>query len=168
MRHWTWFTACMAMATVSHAQVIHKCMDGTVVAYQSVPCGEGQPEAGVIKLPAYADPPQSDGATAPPTETSDSASSPPAASLRGFPFRTSIELGMTDDQVLNTPRWGPPVRISRTRMRHGWREEWRYARADGEHELEFVNGKLARIDATSATVLPVQLASAAPAQRPHS
>ena len=66
---------------------------------------------------------------------------------RWLPFRRAqIVRGMTDDEVLNTPRWGPPTRISRTRENGTWRESWVYARVDGTRKLSFVNGKLTSIE----------------------
>ena len=93
MKHAFWLLIGMGLATAPHAQEIHKCLAGDAVAYQSAPCGDGQVEVRVAKLPDYADPPQRDGASAP---SFDSPAAPrptrcprrrmSAASQRGLPF----------------------------------------------------------------------------------
>jgi len=170
MKHRFWVYACIgfAIATASHAQEIRKCVDRGVTGYQNAPCGVGQVDAGVVKLPEYADPPQRDGASAPanqgygvdasPLEANDPSLPPapaPAPTQAAFPFRTSIALGMTDDQVLNTPRWGRPTRIDRIGRDRGWREVWTYSGPETTRTLSFVEGRLANI----AVDTPVTLAS---------
>jgi hypothetical protein len=155
-----------AIATASHAQEIRKCVDRGVVGYQNAPCAVGQVDAGVVKLPDYADPPQRDGASAPanqangfdatPEDVDATAVAPaPAATQAAFPFRTSITLGMTDDQVLNMPRWGRPTHIERNGRHRGWREVWTYAGPETTRTLSFVEGRLENI----AVDTPVTLAS---------
>jgi hypothetical protein len=166
MKHAFWLLIGVGFATAAPAQEIHKCLADDSVAYQSAPCGDGQVEARLPKLPDYADPAQRDGASGPAFDSSaapvpDSADSAPTqahvpASQAAFPFRTSIALGMTDDQVLNIPAWGRPSRITRTGRSRGWHEAWTYARGDDVRELDFVNGKLAHID--TETAAPAQLA----------
>ena len=68
-----WLLVCIGLATASQAQEIRKCVADGVVAYQNAPCSDGQAEAGVLKLPDYADPPQRDGATAPVPDSSTTA-----------------------------------------------------------------------------------------------
>jgi hypothetical protein len=146
----------LALAASANAQDVRKCVDHGVVGYQNRPCGAGQVDAGFVKLPDYADPPQRDAASAPPQDAygapqaSEDRSMPspvasPAPSQAAFPFRTSITLGMTDDQVLNIPRWGPPSHIERTGRHRGWRETWTYSRASESRTLTFVEGRLANI-----------------------
>jgi hypothetical protein len=159
MKQWTGIIACVALALAAgaNAQGIRRCVDNGVVGYQTMPCGVGQLDAGLVKLPDYADPPQRDGATAPAqnaygsTATGDDLVTPvpvpsPASSQAAFPFRTSIALGMTDDQVLNIPQWGRPTRIERSGRHRGWRETWTYARPSELRTLTFVEGRLANID----------------------
>jgi len=159
MKHRIGMIACLALALAAgaNAQGIRKCVDHGVVGYQTMPCGVGQVDAGLVKLPDYADPPQRDGATAPPqdaygaTPAADDAVMPaptasPPPSQAAFPFRTSIALGMTDDQVLNMPQWGRPTHIERTGRHRGWRETWTYARPSELRTLTFVEGRLANID----------------------
>lgn len=122
MRHRAWLLGLLAVAGAAAAQDIHKCVgDAGVIAYQNVPCGGGQVDAGLLKLPDYADPAKPDGASSPPIDDSAAAMNgalSTAAPLwstqetrNAFPFRTTIRLGMTDDQVLNIPGWGMPTRV---------------------------------------------------------
>lgn len=168
MKRVFWLLISMGLATAPQAQEVHRCLADEVVGYQSTPCGNGQVDAGVLKLPDYADPAQRDGASAPGLDASAAAASkalpatPTAAadapgSQRAFPFHTSIALGMSDDQVLNIASWGRPSRIARTGRHRGWREVWTYERGNDVRELSFVNGRLANID-TGAGV-PAHLAS---------
>ena len=170
MHHPSWFLVCIALPAAASAGDVYKCVTGSAVAYQSVPCGMGQIEARLPKLPEYADPPERDAAAAP-ASSPDSASAPDAPpaspvtasesppSRRGFPFRTTIGLGMTDDQVLNTPGWGRPDRILQTRESHRWHETWSYSRRAGARKLSFTNGKLTQIDSGTEIAVPLQVAS---------
>lgn len=159
MKPWMSMLACAALAVAGSvsAQDIRKCVDHGVVGYQNAPCGAGQVDAGLVKLPDYADPPQRDPATAPAEESGvatpgddDSVARaplvPPPVSQAAFPYRTSIALGMTDDQVLNMPQWGRPTHIERTGRHRGWRETWTYTRPTELRTLTFVEGRLANID----------------------
>ena len=161
---WLLALLAFALATVCDAQDIHKCVAGGEVSYQNIPCAPGEVEARLPRLPGYADPAQRDGATSPPTDTTfgvspDALQVSPAPALPdaqdAFPFRTSIALGMTDDQVLNIPDWGRPTRIARSGHRQGFREVWTYDRGGARRQLAFVGGRLAAIDAADA---PVSLA----------
>ena len=156
MKHRIWLLVPLAFTlnAVCEAQDIHKCVAGNSVAYQNVPCAPGQVDAG-LRLPGYADPAERDGATSPPTDTSFAppandtlqVSPPPTVheTQDAFPFRTSIALGMTDDQVLNIPSWGRPGRIVRSGRRQGWHEVWTYDRDGITRRLAFVGGRLASI-----------------------
>jgi len=165
MKHRLWLLAPLAFAvtTLCEAQDIHKCVAGDGISYQNIPCGPGQVDAGLLPLPGYADPAQRDGAMSPPTdatsfgEPADGAlhvSPPPEVpdTQRAFPFRTSIALGMTDDQVLNVPNWGRPTRIVSSGHRRDFREVWTYDRDGITRTLAFVRGRLAAIDAGDTRV----------------
>ncbi|HJU22289.1 MAG TPA: hypothetical protein VJ891_07245 [Casimicrobiaceae bacterium] len=156
MKHRAWLFGLVVVASAAGAQDIHKCVGDTgVVAYQNVPCSRGQVDAGLLKLPDYADPAKRDGASAPPLDdvaAPASAAPSPATPFpstqdaqNAFPFRTTIRLGMTDDQVLNMPGWGVPTRIVRNGRHRGWREEWTYEAGDQYRQLSFVNGRLESI-----------------------
>ena len=60
-----------------------------------------------------------------------------------WPWRRTLTLGMSDDEVLNLPGWGIPTRIIRARLAREWREEWIYARTPSEERhLQFANATL--------------------------
>jgi hypothetical protein len=164
-RFWLLVPLTVALADLSAAQEIHKCIgDGAAVTYQNAPCEPAKTDAGPLRLPGYADPAERDGATAPaadaaaaaPTDTPFPAAPPPAMSDAQpvFPFRTSVALGMTDDQVLNVPGWGRPTKIVRAGSHGNWRETWTYDRGNDMRQLAFVGGRLVGIDAG-----PIQVAS---------
>ncbi|HLX29822.1 MAG TPA: hypothetical protein VKV24_15185 [Casimicrobiaceae bacterium] len=157
MKHRAWLFGLVVVASAAGAQDIRKCVgDGGIIAYQNVPCGSGQVDAGLSKLPDYADPAKRDGASSRPIDDSSAPSgnassfTAPAAPMddaqRAFPFRTTIRLGMTDDQVLNIPGWGIPTRIVRNGRHRGWREEWTYEAPEWYRQLSFVDGRLERIE----------------------
>ena len=53
---------------------------------------------------------------------------------------------MSDDEILNLPHWGRPDKITRSKAKHVWREEWVYASLqDGPKRLYFENAKLAAV-----------------------
>jgi hypothetical protein len=168
-RAWLLIPLGLALAGASEAQDIHKCVGDGAVAYQNAPCTGTQVDAGVLRLPGYADPPERDGAMAPamedavapgqPVEAPQSSVPEPSAPdvQQAFPFRTSIALGMTDDQVLNLPNWGRPTRIKRTGRDRDWREVWTYDLPADTRRLSFVDGRLASIDGDA---LSLQVASA--------
>jgi hypothetical protein len=165
-RFWVLVPLAFAFTGVAAGQEIRKCVgDGAAVTYQNAPCEPAQTDAGVLRLPGYADPAERDGATAPQADTSLAvpAEAPfpgaPAPSLSGsqpvFPFRTSVALGMTDDQVLNVPGWGRPTRIARSGGHGNWREVWTYDRGNDRRELAFVGGHLASIDSGGIRVASI-------------
>ncbi len=165
-RFWLLAPAALALTGVATAQDIHKCINGNDVAYQNAPCAPSERDAGLVRLPGYADPPQRDGAMSPPNDPvsiapgdvpAEGSPSPAAPDTRdAFPFRTSIALGMTDDQVLNIPHWGRPSAIARSGRHQSWRETWTYDRNGETRKLAFVDGRLAAIDDGYA---PTQIAS---------
>lgn len=175
MKHRLWLAVPLAFAltAVCEAQDIHKCISGNTVTYQNMPCASTQIDAGLLRLPGYADPAERDGATSPPSDVLYGAPSdgplevspPPAVpdTRRAFPFRTSIALGMTDDQVLNLQSWGRPSRIVRNGRHQGWREIWTYERGGASRALAFVDGRLASIDADDRAI---QVAAVARRDRP--
>lgn len=165
MTHAAWLSIpiAFALASAGEAQEIHKCVGDGGIIYQNAPCTGGQIDAGVLRLPGYADPPERDGATSPSIEDAPSAQpveapqpfAPEPAAPDGrdaFPFRTSIALGISDDQVLNLPQWGRPTRIERSGRHGGWREVWTYARGPDVRQLAFVGGRLAGIEGAPGTL----------------
>lgn len=104
----------VAWAGVCGAQDIHKCVDigNGGVAYQNAPCSGVQFDAGHVRLPGYADPPQRDGAMAPPVDapqatapddTRDSSMNPATDVPRELSFvdgrLTSIGVGTSSVRV---------------------------------------------------------------------
>ena len=172
-RFWMLVPAALALTGLAAAQDIHKCVSGNVVGYQNAPCAPSERDAGLVRLPGYADPPQRDGAMSPSSDPAtvapsgmplDVSPSPAAPDTQdAFPFRTSIALGMTDDQVLNIPQWGRPSRIARSGRHETWRETWTYDRSGETRQLAFVDGRLAAIDDRDA---PIQIASVQRASAP--
>src|SRR4030095_5751950 len=80
-----------------------------------------------------------------PRAPASAAPSPPGRST-AWPWRRTLTLGMSDDEVLNLPGWGIPTRSIRARMPREWREEWVYARSSAdERRLQFVNATLVDI-----------------------
>jgi len=124
---------------------IYKCVERGATTYQSTPCAHGQAEtpiaianAGVQTTPAQP--------TAVPVAVT-------ATRKRGPWVRTVVEIGISDDEVLNMPGWGRPAQISRSRVGRGWEEVWRYGNAyGGQRELRFVNARLADIVETPAAL----------------
>lgn len=124
---------------VAAAQDIYKCTTGGGVAYQSVPCAAGESQTRLFVGPMI---PRSEAVTAPAP-----LARPPEAPRRAGPWRQrTLAPGMSDDEVLNMPGWGRPAHIVRTRVGREWQEVWTYASGGaGEHELRFVNARLAEI-----------------------
>lgn len=129
---------------VATAQAIHKCEAAEGTAYQSAPCGNGASDIVIASAGAESrlssrrivEPP-----SMPPRRAADS------GNRRVF-WRTSIAIGMTDDEVLNLASWGRPSAITRTRSNRVWHEEWLYRwRTGGTSRLSFANGKLTAVDA---------------------
>ncbi len=132
----------VAWPIAGYAQAIHKCTAAEGTAYQSAPCGSG---ASDIVIASRAG------------ERADSrpAATPPrrAPETRGGRVfsRTSIALGMSDDEVLNLPTWGRPSAITRNRSNRIWHEEWLYRwRIGGTSRLLFANGRLTAVETDAA------------------
>jgi hypothetical protein len=69
------------------------------------------------------------------------------ANLKRVFWRTSIAIGMSDDEVLNLPAWGRPSAITRSKSNRVWYEEWLYRwRLGGTSRLSFANGRLTAVE----------------------
>jgi hypothetical protein len=132
----------VAVSLDAAATDIYKCTGAGATSYQETPCARGQNE---VPLRLAGGSPQAAAQTA-------TTYASPQPGKRGVWTRTSIELGMSDDEVLNLPGWGRPLEIARSRLARGWQEVWRYGdRYSGSRELRFVNARLADIaDAPAA------------------
>ena len=124
---------------------IYKCVEGGATSYQSSPCARGQDLTPVRIASLAADTPR-DTVAREPAQVAQ-------ARKRGPWTRATVEVGISDDEVLNMPGWGRPAQISRARVSRGWEEVWRYGNAyNGGRELRFVNARLADIVETPAAV----------------
>jgi Domain of unknown function (DUF4124) len=117
---------------------IYKCVEAGATTYQSTPCGRGQDET-PLRIASNS-----------PQATRDQPVSVPVAATqakkRGPWTRTTVEVGISDDEVLNMPGWGRPAQISRSRVGREWEEVWRYGSGySGQRELRFVNARLTEI-----------------------
>jgi hypothetical protein len=141
---------CLAMAASLDAAAggIYKCVEAGATSYQSAPCARGRDETPVAlaSLPG-------DAARTPAALPVAVPVAPPRK--RGPWTHAGIEIGISDDEVLNMPGWGRPAQISRVRGTRGWEEVWRYGDPyRGERALRFVNARLADI-----AEMPAALAS---------
>jgi hypothetical protein len=148
----------LGLATLGHAQDIHKCAGAGGLVYRDTPCAAGQEEQ-----------PYTSGAKKE-NQRSESIAGPrsqpmgrqAANSYAGTPFAaTTLFIGMTDTQVLNLPSWGRPAQIQRSKARQGWREEWVYKSPGDEwHLLYFENGRLAAREDVPSPSIQARVSSA--------
>jgi hypothetical protein len=137
----------IAYPLAGHAQAIHKCLAPDGVAYQSMPCASGAGDVVIASLGSVRAEP------APRAEAPDAAPArrePGVNSKRVF-WRTSIAIGMSDDEVLNLSAWGRPSAITRSKANRVWYEEWVYRwRMGGTSRLSFANGRLTGVETAAA------------------
>jgi hypothetical protein len=136
----------IAYPVAGHAQAIHKCLAPDGVAYQSTPCASGAGDIVIARLDSVRveSGRRAEAPAAPPARREREASS--ANSKRVF-WRTSIAIGMSDDEVLNLPAWGRPSAITRSKANRVWHEEWIYRwRMGGTSRLSFANGRLTGVE----------------------
>jgi hypothetical protein len=121
----------------AYAQTIHKCMTAEGTAYQSVPCAGAASDIVIASA---------DGArVSRPVEPAPTRA--PESRTRRLFWRTSIAIGMSDDEVLNLPSWGRPSAITRSKSNRVWHEEWLYRwRIGGASRLSFANGRLTAVE----------------------
>jgi hypothetical protein len=145
----------IAYPVAGHAQAIHKCLAPDGIAYQSMPCASDAGDVVIASLASVRAEPTSraEAPTAAPARREREANS--ANSKRVF-WRTSIAIGMSDDEVLNLPAWGKPSAITRSKANRVWYEEWIYRwRMGGTSRLSFANGRLTGVE-TAAMVEPAE------------
>ena len=142
--------ACLALLSLdATAGGIYKCVDGGETSYQSAPCARGQSESRMNIVTASA--------SSIPDAATHGAVPAPQSRKRGPWTHAAIEVGISDDEVLNMPGWGRPTQISRLRAARGWEEVWRYGNAySGQRELRFVNARLTDIVDAPAAVAYVR------------
>ena len=142
----------IAYPLAGNAQAIHKCLAPDGVAYQSMPCASGAGDVVIASLGSVHTEPASR-AEAP--AATPARRGPGASSKRVF-WRTSLAIGMSDDEVLNLPAWGRPSTITRSKANRVWYEEWIYRwRMGGTSRLSFANGRLVGMG-TAAEAEPAQ------------
>ena len=142
----------IAYPLAGHAQAIHKCLAPDGVVYQSMPCASGAGDVVIASLGSVRteSTPRAEAPAATPARRE-----PGASSKRVF-WRTSIAIGMSDDEVLNLPAWGRPSTITRSKANRVWYEEWIYRwRMGGTSRLSFANGRLVGMG-TAAEAEPAQ------------
>jgi hypothetical protein len=157
------FVLCLSLCGVAYplavsAQAIHKCLAPDGVAYQSMPCASGAGDVVIASLDSVraerAPRTEAPAARAEPPPATPARRDPGSNSKRVF-WRTSIAIGMSDDEVLNLPAWGRPSAITRSKANRVWYEEWIYRwRMGGASRLSFANGRLVGMG-TAAEVEPV-------------
>jgi len=135
----------IAYPLAGHAQAIHKCLAPDGVAYQSMPCASGAGDVVIASLGSV----RTESAAAAAAPAAPARREPGASSKRVF-WRTSIAIGMSDDEVLNLPAWGRPSTITRSKANRVWYEEWIYRwRMGGSSRLSFANGRLIGMGTTT-------------------
>ena len=84
MKHRGWLSIplALALAGVAQAQDVDRCIEAGV-AYGNMPCAGKPVDAGLLRLPGYADPPQRDGASAPSMEGAPASGAPVEAPMPG-------------------------------------------------------------------------------------
>lgn len=132
---------------LSGQATIYRCTNDGAVTYQDRPCKAGQSATALVDAAPRLARANSLG------ESVLSEESPPRSPLR----LTSLVAGMTDTEVLNLRGWGRPSRITRSRTKRAWHEEWTYVSpADGQKQLQFTNGILAAINGDAVVSPPTQ------------
>ena len=138
--------ACVALAASLDATAgdVFKCVADGATSYQSSPCARVQDAVPLRIASGVAREPRAVTAASSPAYAGQPA-------RRGPWTHAAIEVGISDDEVLNMPGWGRPARISRARLASGWEEVWRYGDSyRGERELRFLNARLADVVETPA------------------
>ena len=132
---------------------IYKCTNADAIVYQDSPCAEGrnQTQTRVVS-------------TTTSVRLNDNGATPLLSGREARPIlpvgRTTLILGMSDDEVLNLPSWGRPKKITRNKANRVWHEQWVYVSpAEGEKHLHFANGKLTAIETERVETAALQLVS---------
>ena len=133
--------ACVAVAPLAHAD-IYKCVVRHTVTYRDTPCPNAD-ESELIIASLRAE--RNEVARTAPADsvTTDVLPEVPVNLAEPSP---ELMLGMFDTQVLNLRGWGRPAKITRSKAKGAWREEWTYVSPrSGERQLQFANGRLTAI-----------------------
>jgi len=130
---------------------IYKCTNADAIVYQDSPCAEGRSQTRVAVATQS-------------VRLDVNGASPLLSGREARPIlpvgRTTLSLGMSDDEVLNLPSWGRPKKITRNKANRVWHEQWVYVSpAEGEKHLLFANGKLTAIETERVETASLQLVS---------
>jgi hypothetical protein len=141
----------IACPLAGYAQAIHKCLAPEGTAYQSAPCASGASDVVIASLGS----PRAESGARAESPAGLPAMREPGASAKHVFWRTSISIGMSDDEVLNLPTWGRPSAITRSKSNRVWYEEWIYRwRSGGTSRLSFANGRLTAVETAAAAAEP--------------
>jgi len=122
---------------------IYKCTGEGAVTYQDRPCKPGQTAVVLADVAAQ------------PTNETDRAAAGQESLLASQPG--GLAVGMTDTEVLNLRGWGRPHKITRSRAKRAWLEQWTYlSPANGARQLQFTNGKLTTVHTDAVMALAPQ------------
>ncbi|HEV2007380.1 MAG TPA: hypothetical protein VGQ88_01515, partial [Burkholderiales bacterium] len=140
---------------------IYKCVIADSIVYQDSPCTEGRNQMRVAYL-------NNSSARSESVRLDQNSASQFLSGHEARPIlpsgRTTLSIGMSDDEVLNLPAWGRPKKITRNKANRVWHEQWAYVSpVEGEKYLHFTNGKLTAIE--SERVEPASLQLIAVTQR---
>ena len=119
---------------------VYKCVADDTVTYRDTPCDGADSTAFIVasiktESPVAKSEPATAIAPEPKPERADRVTQSPG-----------LTLGMFDTEVLNMRGWGRPAKITRSRAKSAWREEWTYfSPQDGQRQLQFANGRLTGI-----------------------
>ena len=128
------------------SEAVYKCTAAGRVSYQGEPCDSAATSARTSSAELEASPGIARNAGFKSSVIADCPPSRPG-STRAVWRRDTLCLGITDDEVLNLPRWGRPTKIERKRLARGWEEAWLYeSSARAPRRLHFSNGRLDAAD----------------------
>jgi hypothetical protein len=137
LRAFTLLAACGAALPVLVDAQIYRCTQDDSVIYQDSACPHGYSTAMVV-------PGESERISVVPSTIETSR----VINADNAPTASDINVGMTDSQVLNARGWGRPQKITRSKAKRAWHEDWLYqaqSSTSGDRRLHFINGRLASI-----------------------
>ena len=134
-----WLSLVCLAAPSAHAAV-YKCVADDTVTYQDTPC-DGADSTTFVLASIRTESPAAK--SEPATAIAPEPKPEPAPRVAQSP---GLTLGMFDTEVLNMRGWGRPGKITRSKAKSAWREEWTYfSPQDGQRQLQFANGRLTGI-----------------------
>ena len=134
---------CSIVLPLSAHADIYRCIAGHNVTYQDAPCANADESEMVIASikTDRVDGERQSSSGSPMIEATPEAQ--PDVAVNVSNPAPELTLGMFDTQVLNLRGWGRPAKITRSKAKGAWREEWTYVSpGSGERQLQFANGRL--------------------------